>query len=160
MSLFFFDASAIVKRYIREPGSAWVRRVCDARDEKDARLNRLMIAEIGRVEVAAAFAILVRRNEIPRKLGARAYEQFTEEVEQEYRAIRLTPAVIHHATELTQRHPLKAYDAVQLATALALDESLRADNLSLAFVSGDEKLLQAARAEGLATENPFDHPQD
>jgi len=32
MPSYFLDASAIVKRYIREPGSVWVRELGDARD--------------------------------------------------------------------------------------------------------------------------------
>jgi predicted nucleic acid-binding protein len=157
MSVHFFDASAIVKRYVREPGSVWVRGVCEARDGNGNRVNRVAIAEIGRVEVAAAFAVLVRRNEISKSLGKHAYEQFIGEAAEEYRSIRLTPATVHNAAELTQRHPLKAYDAVQLASALAFQESLQASGVGLTFVSGDDNLLQAAHAEGLTTENPFEH---
>jgi predicted nucleic acid-binding protein len=66
------------------------------------------------------------------------------------------------AAHLTQRHPLKAYDAVQLAVALRQQRAMAAYHLPLTFVSGDERLLEAARAEGLSVENPFDHvvPED
>ncbi len=157
MPIYFFDASAIVKRYVQEPGSIWIRQICDARDNESQKLNRLVIAEISRVEVAAAFAILVRRNEIPRTLGRRAFLEFSNEIDEEYRSIRLAPMILRNAAELTQRHPLKAYDAVQLAASLAYNESLREFDLTLTFVSGDDKLIQAARAEGLATDNPFEH---
>jgi len=157
MSIYFFDASAIVKRYIREPGSLWVREICEARDEDQDKVHIIAIAEISRVEVAAAFGILVRRNEIPKSLGKRAYEQFTDEIDQEYQPLRLTPGILRDAANLTQRHPLKAYDAVQLAVALDFNETVKQQDLSMIFVSGDDALLQAARAEGMATENPFDH---
>jgi predicted nucleic acid-binding protein len=117
----------------------------------------ISVAEISRVEVAAAFAILVRRNEIPPTLGKRAFQEFTDEIDEEYSLVRLTPEIIRHATDLTQRHPLKAYDAVQLATALAFHESLRAQGFPLIFVSGDDRLVPAAETEGLATDNPFNH---
>jgi uncharacterized protein len=157
MAILFLDASAVVKRYIREPGSAWVRQVCEERDEDGRKLNLVAIAEISRVEVAAAFAVLVRRNEISKTLGERAYKEFIDELEQEYRSVRLTPEVPHHAADLTQRHPLKAYDAVQLATALAYDGLLKRAQLSLTFISGDDRLLQAANVEGLVADNPFSH---
>ena len=66
------------------------------------------------------------------------------------------------AADLARQHPLKAYDAVQLAVALRQHHALRAVRQSLIFVSGDKTLLAAAEAEGLATDNPFDHvsPQD
>ncbi len=157
MSILFFDASVIVKRYIRERGSIWVRQICEAENEDGNQLNRVAIAEISRVEVGAAFAILVRRNEISEKMRDHAYQQFTNEMDNEYRIIRLTGEIIRDAAKLTQEHPLKAYDAVQLATGLALASSLKNANLSLTFVGGDEKLLHAAQAEGLAIENPFMH---
>ncbi|MBI5301968.1 MAG: hypothetical protein HY868_07510 [Chloroflexi bacterium] len=57
MAIYYFDASAIVKRYVREPESIWTRPIGDARDESGSKLNRVVIADISRVEVAAAFAI-------------------------------------------------------------------------------------------------------
>jgi predicted nucleic acid-binding protein len=59
------------------------------------------------------------------------------------------------AADLTQRHPLKAYDALQLAVALHYGQILSGHPFT--FVSGDSTLLAAAQAEGLVTENPFDH---
>lgn len=45
MSILFFDASVIVKRYIRERGSIWVRQICEAENEDGNQLNRVAIAE-------------------------------------------------------------------------------------------------------------------
>jgi predicted nucleic acid-binding protein len=59
------------------------------------------------------------------------------------------------AADLTQHHPLKAYDAVQLAVALRYGPVLAGHPFT--FVSGDDTLLAAARAEELSIENPFDH---
>ena len=158
MTAYFFDTSVVVKRYITEPGSVWVRRVCDARDpETNEKSNSILIGEITIVEGAAAFAILVRRNIISKRDGRDAYAQFIEGVESEYQVTGLTRPLIRAAAQLTQRHPLKAYDAMQLAVGLEANDRLRANDLSLVFVSGDGSLLQAAQAEGLATENPFDH---
>jgi len=156
MAIYFFDASAVVKRYVREPGSVWVREICHALDAAGDQQHLITIAEISRVEVAAAFAVLVRRNEISKGLGRRAFEQFTTEIADEYQLVRLTAAMIRDAAELTQRHPLKGFDAVQLATATALRRQLLSQTSDLVFVTGDQTLLQAARAEGLTTANPFD----
>ena len=51
MNFFYFDASALVKRYLTETGSAWVNRVTDP-----SAGNSILLAEITRVEVAAALA--------------------------------------------------------------------------------------------------------
>jgi len=65
--------------------------------------------------------------------------------------------VIYAAALLCTRHPLKAYDAVQLAAGLALRRTLAEQDIPLVFVSGDEALITAARAEGLTVDNPFWH---
>jgi len=108
-------------------------------------------------EVAAAFAILVRRNLISKRIGEWAYRKFISEFHAEYELAHLTPALILSAAALTQRHPLKAYDAVQLALALHADGLLKQNNLSLIFVTSDKTLLHAAQDEGLAVDNPLDH---
>jgi len=71
-----------------------------------------------------------------------------------YQVISTDRKVINQATDLTDRHPLRAYDAVQLATALRLAEALDEEGLSLTFVSADARLCTAAEQEGLAMVNP------
>ncbi|MDZ7320020.1 MAG: type II toxin-antitoxin system VapC family toxin [candidate division KSB1 bacterium] len=152
MSVFFFDTSAVVKRYIPEPGTTWIRSLCDKGD-----FNSIFISEIAVVEGAAAFALLARRGIISKRESQDAYERFLDDTERQYRMIGLTSTLVRAAAELTQHHPLKAYDAIQLAFGLHLNTLFHANNQSLIFVTADETLLQAARAEGIATENPFDH---
>jgi hypothetical protein len=54
---------------------------------------------------------------------------------------------------------LRAYDAVQLASALVVSEALAEADLSApTFVSADDHLLAVARTEGLHTDNPNLHP--
>ena len=60
---------------------------------------------------------------------------------------------------LLGRHPLRAYDAVQLASALIVNRALQAAHLApLIFLSADGHLNTAATAEGLAVDNPNFHP--
>jgi hypothetical protein len=67
----------------------------------------------------------------------------------------------HHvgdqAVELIGRCRLRAYDAIQVATAVVINQT-QSGLPPLSFVSADDELLLAARAEGLATENPNLHP--
>lgn len=77
----------------------------------------------------------------------------------EYELIVINRSIIDRAVSLTQNHKLRAYDAVQLAAALTANDVLVAGNLStLVFVAADNDLLSAARAEGLAADNPNLHP--
>jgi predicted nucleic acid-binding protein len=56
-------------------------------------------------------------------------------------------------------HPLRAYDAVQLAAALSLRTQIAVLGLSApTFISADKDLRQAAIREGLNTDDPNLHP--
>jgi hypothetical protein len=60
---------------------------------------------------------------------------------------------------LTGAHPLRAYDAIQLAAALRLRTEYDLAGLPPpVFVSSDQTLNQAAGAEGLIVEDPLMHP--
>ena len=60
---------------------------------------------------------------------------------------------------LVDRHGLRGYDAVHLASALTVSNERQHAGMSpLVFVSADRTQLDAARAEGLIGENPNDHP--
>ena len=68
--------------------------------------------------------------------------------------------VIDQANHLLERHPLRAYDAIRLGAAVTVNQQLlAANNLApLTFLSADDRLNQAASAEGLAVDNPNHHP--
>jgi hypothetical protein len=59
---------------------------------------------------------------------------------------------------LTQLHHIRGHDAVQLVAAHSLNTQLIAAGLpALTLVSGDHELLAAARATGLAVDDPNLH---
>jgi len=149
------DTSALVKNYHPEPGSDWVRAILHARETSDQ--VRIYISEITIAECAAAFAVLARTKRIRNTVRDALYREFLADLQTEFQTIQVRREEINHAAQLTQDHDLKGYDAIQLAVALYVNDLLKEDGLSLAFVSGDANLLQAAQAEGIATENPFDH---
>jgi len=69
--------------------------------------------------------------------------------------VEIDQTLVDLAVDLTQRHKLRGYDAVQLAAALTLHGLLtQAAVVPLMFVAADDDLLEAARGEGLATDNP------
>lgn len=72
-----------------------------------------------------------------------------------YTVLEITPGLLADAATLANRHNLRAYDAVQLAAALALN---RISQGGITLVSADQTLNDAARAEGLAVEDPRLYP--
>lgn len=164
MAFYYFDASALVKYYILEPGSRWVRALIDASVPGDgARAHRIFISEASITECAAAFAALFRTRRISLRARDGAFRAFMNHLAtHRFIPIPVLTADFHDAAHLTQRHSLKAYDAVQLAVALRGQRALASVPIPLTFVSGDEALLSAAQAEGLPTDTPFRHvaPED
>lgn len=164
MALYYLDASALVKYYILEPGSTWVRELVDrSAPDNGVQANRIFISEANITECAAAFAVLFRTRRISLRARNGAFQALMRDVTgNRFYAIPVLTTDFHTAAHLTQRHPLKAYDAVQLAVALRCQQALAPLPLLLTFISGDRTLLAAARTEGLLTDNPFDHvvPED
>lgn len=156
MALYYFDASALVKYHVTEPGSTWIRQLIDERGAETGHFRHgILIAEITRVEVAAGLAVIGRVGRIRRSERDREYARFIAQCVHRYAILPLTTTDLETAAALTQRHPLKAYDAVQLAVALRYYRVLAAHPLT--FVCGDTALITAAQAERLSTANPFDH---
>ncbi len=151
MSTFYLDASAIVKRYSPETGTAWVRTLTEP-----AAGHTIILGEITLAEVAAAIAAKHRApGGITLQERDNAVALFVSHCSTEYELTAVSRAIIDRAVNLTLHHRLRGYDAVQLATALVANEALTAAGLSpLTFVAADTHLLAAAHAEGLTAESP------
>ena len=83
---------------------------------------------------------------IRRAQRVREYQRFTSHLSQRYAIIPLTTNDYVTAAHLTQNHPLKAYDAVQLAVALRYGLVLAEHPFT--FVSGDATLLCCSPCRG------------
>jgi len=155
MTTFFLDSSALAKRYLTEIGSAWIALLTDP-----VAGNSIVVADIARVEVSAAIAARQRAaGGISRDERDALVSLLLHHFDAEYVIAPLSNLIIDQAVRLTQTHRLRGYDAVQLATALDTQVTALAVGLpALTFVAADDDLLAAARAQGLAAENPNLHP--
>lgn len=154
MAVYFFDSSALVKRYVQETGTAWVLSLCDPMAN-----TSLYVARIAGAEVVAAIARRERGGDLSASDAASAIRQFRLEFASMYRIVEITPALVLRAMDLAQTHALRGYDAVQLAAALELNALRLARGTSaLTLVSADGELNGAATAEGLPVEDPNTHP--
>jgi uncharacterized protein len=151
VSHFYLDASAVVKRYSLETGSFWVKALTDP-----TAGHTIVLGEITLVEVAAALAAKHRApGGITQQERDNAVALFLSHCDTQYELLAISRSIIDRAVGLTQNHKLRGYDAVQLATALISNRVLITAGLShLTFVAADDDLVVAARAEGLAAENP------
>jgi predicted nucleic acid-binding protein len=154
--VYYLESSALVKYYVTEPGSTWVRQVVDAEE------NVLVSAEITIAEVAAALGVITRMGRISRHQRDAFWEQFTRDLLQRYEFLPTRRTIITRAAALCLKHPLRGFDAIHLASGLQLQETLEqqgaeGDALSSTYVTSDDRLVTAAQTEGLTVENPFWH---
>ena len=154
MADLFLDASALVKRYVAEVGSAWVSSLA-----LPSAGNLIFVAVISAVEVASAIARRTKPGNLNPADAALARSQFDLDFAQQYRVIEITEAVLRRAVDLADRHALRAYDAVQLSAVLTLNDRRVTHALSATtLVSADHELNVSARAEGLHADDPNSHP--
>jgi predicted nucleic acid-binding protein len=154
MAAYFFDTSALIKRHVREVGSAWVRSLCRSKTS-----HVIYLARITAVEVSSALTRRQRGGTLsPAQAGA-ILGHFRRHLSQRYRTLEITPALVADAMLLARRHGLRAYDAVQLAAAFEVDRAFQARAAGpVTLVSADQELNTAAAAEGLVVEDPNQHP--
>jgi predicted nucleic acid-binding protein len=133
--MLYFDASALAKRYLREKGSLKVRRLLAADLPATSRYSA--------VEIASALARRARDGAITADDCERAVAAVGDDLAAML-VVELTPEVAMRAQALLQRHPLRAGDAVQLASCLELQSAL---GEPLSLVVFDDRLAAAARKE-------------
>jgi len=136
--ILYLDASAAVKRYVTEPGTAEVRQVIEASSIVGTGL-------ISRAEIAAALAKAARMGVLLPEEAEAASEAFRVEWP-DFIRIQITEALVARADSLAWQHGLRGYDAVHLAAALTWQEGM-GEPVTLATF--DKRLWESARQSGL-----------
>lgn len=140
MSTVFADSSALVKLYADEAGCEQVRA-----------LREPLVCQLARVEVPAAIWRKRRTGELSVAAASILVADFeadyfgTPDRPARFVPLTLRPDVLEAASRLAGVHGLRAYDAVQLATACAASTVVPDCRTFAAF---DNDLRAAAAAEG------------
>jgi predicted nucleic acid-binding protein len=138
----YMDSSALIKRFVEEKGSDHVRRMV----EKE---GPVATAKIAYAEIHSGLARKKREG----LLSSGRYALICRQVELDWDAyvrMDLTDEVLSLARTLIQRHPLRGFDAIHLASALILRENL---GEQVTFAAADVRQLQAAAKENLLSFN-------
>ncbi len=136
--ILYLDASALVKRYVSEVGSAQVGQAIASADLVGTAL-------ISRAEVAAALAKSVRVRALKPGDALASLQSFRREWLDLVR-IQITEVVISRADALAWEHYLRGYDAVQLAAACLWQEIL---GETVTMATFDQSLWTVAQHVGL-----------
>ena len=153
MAVYFFDSSALVKRYAQETGSDWVIETTEPQAG-----HILYIARITAVEVISAITRRQRGGSLSETDAATAMVNFRHDLSHQYRVVEMTPTVLTQAMELAEKHALRGYDAVQLSAALVVHNMRQTLGLpAFVLVSADRDLNTAATTDGLTIDDPNQH---
>jgi predicted nucleic acid-binding protein len=136
--ILYLDASALVKRYIREPGTPEVAEALAGADVVGTSV-------ISRVETAAALAKAIRVGTLTRQTAASALQVFRSEWPALVR-VRATEVLVVRADELAWQLGLRGYGALHLASALTWQEGMGEEVTVATF---DRQLWKAAGQRGL-----------
>lgn len=179
----YLDSSAVIKLYLEEDHSLYVRGlIAGLSVTRESYRNYILLSTITRTEVYSALARRSREGDISEDEALELARKFDEDLRERFIERPLTTPVLAEAPMLTFSLELRAYDAIQLATARVLkdevadllrvraEEALRnapsgrfarediADALIVEhdalMLTFDADLHAAAVAEGYAHENP------
>lgn len=153
MKCYYLDASALVKRYVDEQGSNWIRAIMRSEAETLLFTSRMTI-----VEVISAFSRRVREGTLSPEDFASGCDMFRSDCLNDYQVMPPSLAVVDQACPLLERYPLRAYGATHLATAIRAQAFLTEKEYPpVTFLSADDDLNDAAKAEDLTVANPSRH---
>jgi uncharacterized protein len=147
LALYYLETSALVKLYVREPGT---ERLLSLAARSSA--NRLVILSLAQVEFRSALRRRERNGEIPALVANQLLDLFKQHAESRFVTQAVTDFVIDLASALVDRHGVRAFDAIQLAGYMALKTSVGAE--APIFVCADHGLLSAAKLEGVPILDP------
>jgi len=132
----FFDTSAFVKRYVREPGTDEVMAWCD-------RATEIGLSGIALAEIVSAFCRLRREGKVDDVQYRHLKTCLLADIE-DAAICDLTPAVLAQAIVCLETNVLRGMDAIHIGSAVALKADV--------FVTADQRQLAAATAAGLRAE--------
>jgi predicted nucleic acid-binding protein len=137
--ILYLDTSALVKLYVRERGTSQVRRLVGA-----ARAVATSI--VAYAEARAAFARLRRESPVSLRKHRQRVAQLNRDWGR-YAVVELSAGVALNSGDLAERHGLRGFDAIHLASAHWLRSAQPDDVLFQAF---DRRLTAGAESSGLA----------
>lgn len=148
MNVAYFDTSALLKQYVTETGSNWVRTYLAS-----TIAPTVFTSQLTAVETTCAFARRLRDGTLLPADHSTAVQFFDYDITYRYTLLGVPPVVIDTARRLANQYPLRAYDTVQLATGWSLNQDLvNNGETPLAFICADDRLRIPTRSGLIVTQ--------
>ncbi len=141
--ILYLDTSALVKRYVAEPGTAEVVQAIAAAEVTGTSI-------VARAEMAAALARAVRTGLLAQEAAASALQMFRNDWPRLVR-VQATGHLVARADGLAWELGLRGYDALHLAAGLLWQEGM---DEAVTFATFDRRLWEAANLRGLGVFPP------
>jgi uncharacterized protein len=135
---YFFDTSALLKRYHQEPGSAKVDELLSLPD------GSFVIVSITIAEMISAFVRKFHQGIIKQAVLKHALSQFAKDILTDFWIFDLERHHVMQSRAMILKHNLRALDGLQLSALLSLK------TLKPVFVCADQRLIKAAQKEKFA----------
>ena len=151
MPVFYLDTSAIVKRYLNEPGTQAIDRLFFDETRADTKFYTSFLTTL---ELTSSILRLVKGGQLGRSVADNILARFRQDSHGTIRILPLTDAILNGAVTVVEQHQLRSADAIHLATAGTIFRL--APESETVLVSSDLELLEAAVGFGMAVLNPQD----
>ncbi len=135
----YLDTSDLVKLYVEEIGSERIKGIVST-------ATVISTSKVAYAEARAAFARKQKDDGFSHKMLQKVVEDFNGDWES-YFVIEVTDGLIRFAGDIAQKHLLRGFDSIHLASAINLRRKIRSE---VYFSSNDTRLNQAAEKEGIA----------
>ena len=146
MAILYLDTSALLKLFVREPGTEVMIGLANDLE------NRFAISVLSPVEFRSAIRRRVHTGDLAKYIARALLEHFDLKLTDTFLQQPVTDAVISEAISLVDQYNLRTLDSLQLASCKALDASVSSPPI---FVCSDQSLIEAAAAEKLTYVNPL-----
>ncbi len=140
---YFFDSSAIIKRYHNEIGTEKVDKIVEGNEE-------IYISSLALIETVATLRRKVKERKLTHNRFSKLKSAFLYDVEKRYTLIPIEDSLVVDALYLAEKYAMKSLDSLQLASAL----KVKTVEEEIIFVSADLQLLKYAEKEGFEILNP------
>ncbi len=140
MAYAYFDTSALIKRYVQEPGRRELMQLLHK--------NHCVVSAVLPVEVRGALRRRMAEGTLDEKRIASVLKRFAAD-RAFWTFVEVSREVLASAETLSAAHPLRALDAIHVASAQLFATRIRAS--AFTFVSVDIRQTTAAAALGMNT---------
>ncbi len=142
---YYFDTSALLKIYHREPGTDQALAIYKSNES-------IYISELCRIEFISTIERKYRENAITIETLRTLLEKFQDDLENRFKILKFSSVVINEAVTFLQRlgekRSLRTLDSLQFAFFTTYSEQ------DTQFVCCDIKLCQLVQDEGFTVINP------